>query len=73
MSKRINREPTNPVRTCGECYHESACFYAMGGCGSLRRADATHCTNFETLTQILEKYAGVFGYTRKEKDNAEIH
>jgi len=55
-----------PSITCGDCIHEYACFYAMGGCGSLTNTDASHCLNHETITEFLEKYAEIFGY-KKEK------
>lgn len=57
-----------PHRVCGECYHEYACFYAGGGCGFLTNTDATHCVNYETLTDILDKYAKIFGWEKKHEN-----
>lgn len=65
----VKKKPTKPLRVCGECYHEYACFYAMGGCGNLTNTDATHCVNYETLGDILEKYAEACGYQRKAVSN----
>lgn len=59
----------NPARVCGNCYHEYACFYAMGGCGQLTNTDATNCVNYETLTDILDKHARVFGWEKIRKVN----
>lgn len=62
MTKATEKKPS---RVCGNCYHESACFYAGGGCGSLTNTDATHCVNYETIKDVLDKYAGIFGYEKK--------
>lgn len=62
MTKKQSK--AKPNRVCGDCYHEYACFYAGGGCGYMTNTDATHCVNYETLMDILEKYAGIFGYTK---------
>ena len=61
----MKRKPKPPTRVCGECFHEYACFYAMGGCGQLTNTDATNCVNYETLDDVLEKYAPVCGWERK--------
>lgn len=66
MSKK-KKLHEKPARVCGECYHEYACFYAGGGCGTLTNTDATHCVNFETLTEILDKYARIFGYAKMDE------
>lgn len=60
--KTKKKSNQKPIRVCGDCYHEYACFYAGGGCGYLTNTDATHCVHFETLTEILDKYAGIFGF-----------
>ncbi|MBQ0037835.1 MAG: hypothetical protein KBS74_04090 [Clostridiales bacterium] len=67
------KKSDKPRKVCGKCYHEYACFYAGGGCGYMTNTDATHCVNYETLTDILEKYAGIFGYvkTGEVSNNAE--
>ena len=64
MAKKKKTE--KPLRVCGDCYHEYACFFASGGCGNRINTDATNCQNFETITEILEKYARIFGYIRKD-------
>ena len=56
-------KPKKPARVCGNCYHEYACFYAMG-CGQLTNTDATNCVNYETITDILDKHARVFGWEK---------
>lgn len=60
-------------RTCGDCIHESACFYAGGGCGNLTNTDATHCVNFVTLTDYLAKYAPLFGYVKTADKRGKRH
>ena len=65
----MKKKTPKPHRVCGECYHEYACFYAMGGCGNLTNTDATNCVNYETLTDILKKYAEIFGYRKEGADN----
>lgn len=62
-------KPKKPTRVCGNCYHEYACFYAMGGC-NLTNTGATNCVNYETLTDILDKHARVFGWEKiRRTDN----
>lgn len=63
---RKPKQDKKPQKVCGDCYHEHACFYAGGGCGCLTNTDATNCVNYETLTDILEKYAGIFGYDKRK-------
>ena len=65
----MSRKKNEAHRVCGDCIHESACFYAGGGCGSLTNTDATHCVNFTKLSDYLAKYAPLFGY--KKDDRAE--
>jgi len=46
----MREKKTKPSRTCGECIHEFAC--AMWNVGTLRNTDATHCTNYERLSDF---------------------
>lgn len=61
----MKRKPKPPTRVCGQCFHEYACFYASGGCGWRSNTDATNCANYETLDDVLEKYAPVCGWEKK--------
>lgn len=56
---------TDAHRTCGDCIHECACFYASGGCGDMTNTDATHCVNFQTIEGFLQRFASIFGYEVK--------
>lgn len=61
----MKRKEVRPAKVCGDCIHESACFYAGGGCGTLTNTDATHCVNYDTLSSYLDKYAAIMGYKKE--------
>ena len=57
------KQQPKPTRTCGQCIHEYAC--GMWNVGNLRNTDATHCTNYETLSDIENMLKAI------EKEGAE--
>lgn len=63
------RPPKKPAQTCGDCIHEYAC--AMWNVGSLHNADATHCTNYETVKQSAAYFCGRLDRERKLLDRGE--